>query len=217
MVSGGSVVTRLDNATFATDPDGRTVHILSSQGQLLEELPLVFQVNNQEFAVGQQISEDQRTLTLNPDITAVHQAGLTPVASPMEDQLALNQLSGDLGRNLGIGGFAGTVLGAAVGAAIGLGSCLVVGPACLAILPAAIAAFAGAGGVAGTLTGGGAALADAGWKYLLTIQSPPGQSPYAGQDGILDENGTGVPDANLRLPSGSADGFKSGSSSGSGG
>ncbi|MEU1953499.1 hypothetical protein [Nocardia rhamnosiphila] len=212
-VTGGSVVTQLTGATFAVGSDGRTVHILDPQGQLLTALPLTFQVNDQQFPIGQRISADGRTLTLDPDITAVHQARPAPVASPMENQLALNQLSGDLGRNLGVGGFAGTVIGAAVGAVLGLGSCLVLGPACLAT----IGAFAGAGGVAGLLIGGGAAVADAGWKYLLTIQAPPGQSPYAGQDGLLDENGTGVPDANLRLPSGSADGFKSGSSAGSGG
>ncbi|MGI5219092.1 hypothetical protein [Nocardia sp. CA-290969] len=216
-IADSSVVTQLNGATFAAGPDGRTVQILGARGEMLTELPLTFQVNNQQFRIGQQISADQRTLTLSPDVTGVHRAGLAPVASPMEDQLALNQLSGDLGRNLGVGGFAGTVIGAGIGAVIGLGSCLLVGPACLATAPAAIGAFAGAGGVAGLLIGGGAALADAGWKYLLTIQAPPGQSPYAGQDGLLDGNGTGVPDANLRLPSGSADGFKSGSSAGSGG
>ncbi|WP_228003181.1 hypothetical protein [Nocardia australiensis] len=216
-VSGNSVVTHLDSATFDLARDQRTVRIIDAHGQLLETLPLTFQVNDRPFTIGKQISDDQRTLMLTPDLAAVHRAGLEPVASPMEEQLALNQLSVDLGRQLGIGGLAGAVVGAAVGAVLGLGSCLVVGPACLATIPAAIAAFAAGGGVAGTLIGGGSALADSGWKYLLTLQAPPGRSPYAGQDGVLANDGTGVPDANLRLPSGSASGLKSGSSSGSGG
>ncbi|MFF7944292.1 hypothetical protein ACFZC5_31690 [Nocardia gamkensis] len=216
-VSGNSVVAQLDSAAFDLAHDRRTVRIVDTQGRQLGTLPLTFQVNDHPFTIGEQISDDRRTLTLTPDVAAVHRAGLEPVASPMEEQLALNQLAVELGRNPGIGGLAGAVVGAAVGAVIGLGSCLVVGPVCLATVPAAIAAFAAAGGVAGTLIGGGAALADSGWKYLLTLRAPPGQSPYAGQDGVLAEDGTGVPDANLRLPSGSASGLKSGSSSGSGG
>ncbi|MGW0248593.1 hypothetical protein ACWDYH_18360 [Nocardia goodfellowii] len=216
MVSGNSVVTYLEGATFDPDEDQRTVRIVDTHGRVLDSLPLTYQVNDHSFTINEQLSDDRRTLTLTPDLETVRRAGLEPVASPMENQLALNQLSADLLRNPGIGGLIGLAAGAAVGAALGLGSCLLVGPACLATVPAAIAAFAAAGGIAGTLIGGGTALADSGWKYLLTLQAAPGQSPYAGQDGMLAENGTGVPDANLRLPSGSANSLKTGSSSGSG-
>ncbi len=216
-VTDGVVMTELDGAGFGLATDERTVEIRDPHNRVLAVLPLTFQVNDRVFAISQHISHDRRTLLLDPDVESVRRAGLEPVASPVEDQLALNQLAGDLARNLGIGTFTGAVVGAAVGAVLGLGSCLIVGPACLATVPAAIAAFAGAGGVAGTLIAGGAAVVDAGWKYLLTLQSPPGQSPYAGQDGLLAENGTGVPDANLRLPSGSGSGLSSGSSGGSSG
>ncbi|WP_327149462.1 hypothetical protein [Nocardia sp. NBC_01329] len=216
-VSGDSVITHLDGATFDRAGDERTVRIVDAHGQLLASLPLTFRIDDRPFTISKQISDDQRTLTLSPDLPALRRAGLEPVASPMEEQLALNQLSIDLGRDVGLGGLAGAVVGAAVGAVLGLGSCLVVGLACVATVPAAIAAFAAGGGVAGTLIGGAAALADSGWKYLLTRQAPPGQSPYAGRDGVLAEDGTGVPDTNLRLPSGSASGLKTGSASGSGG
>ncbi|MFI7188804.1 hypothetical protein ACIBQ0_03635 [Nocardia nova] len=56
-------------------------------------------------------------------------------------------------------------------------ACLVVGPLCLASIRAAALAFAAVGEVAGTLIGGGVALADGLWKYLLTLQSPPGREP----------------------------------------
>lgn len=215
-IAAESVITTVDNAAFAVAPSGQAVTVTDAQNQVLTAFPLTFRIGEQSFSIGQQISADGRTLTLTPDVAAVRAQSPQLVASPMEEQLALNQLAGDLGRNMGIGGFAGTVVGAAIGAVIGLGSCLVVGPACLATAPAAIGAFAGVGGVVGTLVGGGAALADSGYKYIITLQAAPGTSPYAGQDGIIDENGTGVPDANLRLPSGSADGFKSGSAGGSG-
>jgi hypothetical protein len=92
-----------------------------------------------------------------------------------------------------------------------------VGPGCLATIPAAVLAFAGAGGVAGTVLVGGGALAAGLWNYLTVLQAPPGQSSYAGQGGMLDPNGTGAPDAQLQLPSGSANGLGAGSASGSGG
>ncbi|WP_280438459.1 hypothetical protein [Nocardia carnea] len=190
--------------------------VVDAHNQPLTTLPLTYWLNERPFAIKEQIAADGRTLTLTPDLPTTHTAAPHPVASPMEEQLALNELSTQLTRNAGLGGLAGAAVGAAIGAVLGLGSCLVVGPACLATAPAVIAAFAGAGGVVGTLVAGGAALSDAGWKYIVTLQAPPGQSPYAGQDGILDQDGTGVPDANLRLPSGSAGGMNSGSASGSG-
>ncbi|MQY20971.1 hypothetical protein [Nocardia macrotermitis] len=216
-ISGDSVVTRVVGATFALDNDRHEVRILDAQNKQLASLPLTFQVNDRPFKIAEQISGDARTLTLTPDVQAVRRAGFrpvasaVPVASPMEDQVALNHLSADLNLGIGVGGFGGALVGAAVGAVIGLGSCLVVGPVCLATAPAAIGAFAAAGGVAGTLVGGGAALAEAGWKYILTLQAAPGKSPYAGQDGLLDPNGTGVPDAQFRLPPGLGKSLMSGS------
>ncbi|WP_280438739.1 pyridoxamine 5'-phosphate oxidase family protein [Nocardia cyriacigeorgica] len=45
---------------------------------------------------------------------------------------------------------------------------------------------------------GAAAVAAAGWKYVLTVQPQPGQSPSDGEDGLLD-HGTGVSDASRRV------------------
>ncbi|MEV0354912.1 hypothetical protein AB0H71_02510 [Nocardia sp. NPDC050697] len=212
-----TLVTTLTGGQFTVVPDRDVVQVSDSVGVPIATLPLTFAVNDRIFPIAHAFSADGRELALTPDLDAVRSAALQPVASPVEEQLALNYLAGELGKNLGIGGFAGSVLGALVGLAVGLGSCLLVGPGCLATLPLALGAFAGAGGVVGTLVGGGAALADGLWKYVLTLQAAPGQSPYANQGGLLDPNGTGVPDSPLRLPSGSADGLEAGSSSGSGG
>ncbi|MFE3026089.1 hypothetical protein [Nocardia tengchongensis] len=201
-VVGDSVVALADHALFAPGVDENTVEVRSLDGQPILALPADFLLDGQHHPIHYRIMAAGHALTLTPD------TGLRPVASPMEDQLALNDFAADMSR-VPLGGIAGTLLGALVGVAIGLGSCLVVGPACLVTAPAAIGAFAGAGGVLGTLVAGGAALTDGLWKYLTTVQAAPGQSAYGGQGGVLDPNGTGVPDSVLRMPpmgSGSAGG-----------
>ncbi|MFF0453522.1 hypothetical protein [Nocardia africana] len=87
------------------------------------------------------IDDGGRTLTMTPDIAP------RPAASAMENQLALNDFATVMSRGPVIGTVVGTVLGALVGAAVGASTCLVVGPGCLATIPADVLAFAGAGGV----------------------------------------------------------------------
>ncbi|MET7771966.1 hypothetical protein [Nocardia sp. NPDC005366] len=207
-VVGGMVVAAVDAATVVSAPGDDALSIIDTTGAQLLRLPLHYTLDDQRFPIRYRISDDAHSVALAPG------RDTHPIASPMEHQLALNDLATDLTVGTLVGTVAGTVLGALVGAAIGLGSCLVVGPGCLATTPAAIAAFAAGGGVLGTVVVGGAGMADGLWKYLTTLNSAPGQSPYAGRDGILDPAGTGVPDANLRLPSGSAGGLKAGSSGG---
>ena len=84
-VAGSSVVAHLDSATFDPAPDRRTVRIIDGHGRLLEILPLTFRIEDRPFTIGEQISDDQHTLTLAPDLASVHRAGLEPVASPMEE------------------------------------------------------------------------------------------------------------------------------------
>ncbi|MEV0708164.1 hypothetical protein [Nocardia aurea] len=207
-VVDGMVVAAVDAATFVPAPDNETLDVVDPAGSRLLRLPLHYTLDDQRFPIRYRLSGDAHAVTLAPGLDA------RPIASPMEHQLALNDLATNLTVGTLVGTVAGAVLGALVGAAIGLGSCLVVGPGCLATTPAAIAAFAAGGGVLGTVAVGGAGMADGLWKYLTTLNSAPGQSQYAGRDGILDPSGTGVPDANLRLPSGSAGGLKAGSSGG---
>ncbi|MEU1209383.1 hypothetical protein [Nocardia sp. NPDC005825] len=197
-VTADSVVTTVDTGAFVLADDLRTVAVHDGAGREVASVPLAFELDGREFAVAQQISSDGRSLTLTPDPAA--RATAQPVASPLENQLALGELAGNLSTATLVGTVAGTVIGLLVGAVIGLGSCLVVGPACLATAPAALAAFAGAGGLAGTLLGGGGVITTGLWKYLSTLQAAPGESPYANKDGLLDPEGTGVPNAILRIP-----------------
>ncbi|MET8878398.1 hypothetical protein [Nocardia sp. NPDC004604] len=210
-VVGDSVLAVLDHALFTGTADGQGVEIHALDGQSVLSLPTGYLLDGVLHPMRYQVTDFGRALTLTPD------TGLKPVASPMEEQLAVNDFAANMAK-VPLGSIAGALLGAAVGAVIGLGSCLVVGPACVATAPAAIGAFAGAGGLLGTLVAGGAALADGVWRYISTVNAAPGESMYAHQGGVLDPNGTGVPDAVLRMPpmaSGSSAGG-SGSSSGSG-
>ncbi|MRH89389.1 hypothetical protein GFY24_18365 [Nocardia sp. SYP-A9097] len=193
-VVSDSVVTTLEHATFALDADGASVAINATDGQRLLDVPLAFLLDGQRRTIAQHISADGRTLILTPD------TGIRAVASPMEDQLAATDLASKMTIGPLLGGLGGAILGALVGAVIGLGSCLVVGPACLATAPAAIGAFAAGGSLLGTLVGGGSALVDGLWKYITTVQAAPGESAYAHENGVDPNNGTGAPDATLRLP-----------------
>lgn len=213
-VVGDSVVTTVDNARFALSEDRQLVVLHDSTDQAVEFLPVAYSIGGMVRPLAESISDDGSTLTLRPDMNRLESAPRT-VASPLEEQRALTELASSLTRGPLLGTAVGTVVGALVGAAIGAASCLVVGPACIATVPAAALAFAAAGGLAGTLVGGGVALTDGLWKYLSTVQSPPGQSPYADRDGVTTPDGVVIPDANLQLPSGSSSGIRSGSSSGS--
>ncbi|MEU6586908.1 hypothetical protein [Nocardia sp. NPDC046763] len=210
-VVDGTVVTTLDDATFTLSADQRSVLAHDSAGQLVLALPLAFDLDGVVHPIRQQILDAGRTLVLTPD------SGLHPIASPRENQLALTDFAGNMTKASLAATVGGFVIGALVGAVIGLGSCLIVGPGCLATVPAAILAFAGGGGLAATLTLGGAALAQGLWKYVTTLQAEPGQSEYADHDGLLDPDGTGVPDATLRIPPLSLKPLITGSASGSAG
>ncbi|MFE3262350.1 hypothetical protein ACFXPS_43965 [Nocardia sp. NPDC059091] len=209
-----SVVAMVDGGVFAWSGNGRTIEVQDASGVPLDSVPLAFSIGGEQRRVDARISDDGHKLTLTPGLGDLNAGDF--VASPLENQLALDDFASKMSTGPMIGMAIGAVLGAMIGGVVGLGSCLIVGPACVATVPAAIGAFAGAGGLAGTLTGGGIALADSLWRYAVTVQSAPGQSPYAHGDGLLDPDGTGVPDAHLRLPSGSSRGLSSGSSSASG-
>ncbi|MFE4462591.1 hypothetical protein ACFROC_35000, partial [Nocardia tengchongensis] len=143
-VVGDSVLAVLDHALFAATADGQGVEIRTLDGQPVLSLPTGFLMDGTSHPMRYRIMDSGRALTLTPDL------GLKPVASPMEEQLAVNDFAANMTK-IPLGSIAGAFLGAAVGAVIGLGSCLIVGPACLATAPAAIGTFAGAGGLLGTL------------------------------------------------------------------
>jgi hypothetical protein len=160
------------------------------------------------------VSSDGRALRLTPDPAGVRPL-TQPVASPLENQLATTEGVTKLGMALAVGPLVGAVAGAIVGVVVALASCAVLAVGCLLTGLPIIAVFAGAGGLVGTVVGGGAGAAYTAWNYLNTLHAAPGQSPYAKDD--FGTNGAGVPDSILRvpkLPTGSAAGSSSGSGKG---
>ncbi|MET8429822.1 hypothetical protein [Nocardia sp. NPDC004860] len=212
--AGDSVRAFLDGGAFAVAADGESIEVRDNAGLAIDAIPLTVFLGEERVPMTQHIDSENRTLTLTPDVSGVPAAALQPIGSPIENQLALTDLANNLSRGPLIGTAIGMAVGAVIGGVLGLSTCAVVGPACVATVPAAVLVFSGAGGLAGTLVGGGAGLIDGVRKYLITLQSAPGESPYA-HNGLVDPDGTGVPDAILRVPSGSSSGLRSGSSGGS--
>ncbi|MGW5112182.1 hypothetical protein [Nocardia sp. NPDC004123] len=207
-VSQGWAVTTIDAGRFQADQDGAAITVLDAAGQPAARIPLAFALDNRTYEIQPQISADGRTLSLLPDI-----AGAQPIASPLENQLALDDGQSKLGLAMALGPLAGAIGGAVIGVVVALVSCAVLTIGCLLTGLPIIGVFAGAGGLAGTILGGGAAAAYAVWNYLDTLSKAPGDSRYA-KDGE-GTNAAGVPDSHLRIPR-LATGSGGGSSSGSG-
>lgn len=179
----GSVTVELTHGTFAVDPAGASIAVRDNAGQVLDSIPLAYAVGDQRMPIHEQISADATAVTLVPETAGLHPDALTPVASPLENQLAMN----DLVNAVSIGTSVGTLIGTAVGATLGIGlgialagaSCAVLSVACVvAVLP--IVSLAGAaGGVAGLVLGGGPGVAIGVYRYVQTITSAPGTSEYA--------------------------------------
>jgi hypothetical protein len=209
-IVGDSVVVTTDTGDHFVRTRDHGIALVDSNGDTVTTIPVSIELNGRRFAVRGAISAGGRSVTFTPDPTASR--AVATIASPMEDQLALGQLATDLGNDTGAGLGIGTLVGVLIGAALGAGSCVVAGPTCVVITPAASAAFGAVGGFAGTLVGGAVALAGSGWTYLVTVQSPPGRSPYANQyRALLNSRGAGAPDATPRLPTGSSQGLTTGS------
>lgn len=96
---------------------------------------------------------------------------LTAVASPMEDQRAVQNFTTQLGAATAIGGFAGGVIGAGIGCVVGLPAG---GVGCI---PGAVTGF-GIGSVIGTIVVGGPTLAVAGADALQTLSAAPGTTRW---------------------------------------
>ncbi|MFE3105669.1 hypothetical protein ACFROC_34995 [Nocardia tengchongensis] len=188
-LSEGTVVVTLDHGSFAAAA-GDAVGIRDEAGAVLDSLPLIYTVDGQRLSIREQLSGDGRTLRLTPDAstldrTALHpvSGGLTSVASPLENQLAMN----DMINSVSIGTSVGSLIGTAVGAVIGIGvgftlagaSCLVLSLGCVIAVMPIVTMVGGVGGLAGLVIGGGPAAAYAVYQYVTALNAAPGQSIYA--------------------------------------
>ncbi|WP_280236137.1 hypothetical protein [Nocardia cyriacigeorgica] len=184
---GDAVAVTLDGGVFALSADQRSVAVRDAAGTVLDTVPLTAELDGAPVPIRQQISADARTLTLTPDLTDISRASVRPVASPVENQLAMNDLINAVSLSMSVGSLIGTAIGAVAGVGIGVAvagaSCLVLSLGCVvAVLP--IVTLAGAaGGIAGLVVAGGPTAAVAAYNYLTTLHAAPGTSVYAEQTG----------------------------------
>ncbi|MGS2809361.1 hypothetical protein [Nocardia sp. MW-W600-9] len=182
---GDAVVTTLEAGVFALTDDKQAVAIRDVAGQSLDTLPLAFTLDGQRLPIQQQITDDGHTLRLVPDLTGLDRAALKPVASPLENQLAMNDLINAVSLGTSIGSLVGTAIGAVAGVGVGIAlagaSCLVLSLGCVVTVLPIVSLVAAAGGLAGLILAGGPTAAAAAFDYWTTLRAEPGESKYAPQ------------------------------------
>ncbi|WP_433567146.1 hypothetical protein ACQP1O_19340 [Nocardia sp. CA-151230] len=180
--TGDSVTTTLDGGTFALSPDGASVLVRDVAGQVLDSLPSAVRVDGRQIGLTQQISGDGRSLVSTPDWEAVRHQEIKPVASPVENQLAMNDLINSVSIGTSIGTMVGTAIGAALGVGVGVAiagaSCLVISLGCVVAVLPIVTLVGGVGGLVGAIVGGGPTAAAAAFDYITVLRSAPGESKY---------------------------------------
>ncbi|QLY32909.1 ammonium transporter [Nocardia huaxiensis] len=188
-VVDGKVVTTLTHGTFVTATDQRTVEIRDEAGTTVLTMPLSFRQDGMEYPLPSRVRDAGRVLELTvvkdpatarpvaatprkavPVATAATApATAAPIASPAEDQKAIDSFRAKLGFATAVGGFIGSLLGGAVGL---LG--IIGGPTVIASVIAGVAF----GGAVGTLIAGGPTLVAAGLDLLSTLTAAPGTTKW---------------------------------------
>lgn len=182
-LSGNTVVVDLEHGTFVRAEEKNSVGIRDAAGTVLDTLPLSYTIDEQQLPIREQISADGRTLRLTPDLTAVDRSTLRPVASPLENQLAMNDLINTVSVSTSIGSLIGTAIGATLGIGVGFAlagaSCLVLSLGCVVAVLPIVSLAAGVGGIAGLVIAGAPSVAFALYQYVTTLNAAPGESIYA--------------------------------------
>ncbi|MEU2257661.1 hypothetical protein ABZ540_31295 [Nocardia xishanensis] len=181
--TGDSVTTTLDGGTFTQSPDGASVLIRDVAGQVLDALPSALRLDGHQIAIAQRISADGRSLVSTPDWEAVRREEIRPVAAPVENQLAMNDLVNSVSIGTSIGSLIGTAIGAVVGVGVGFAvagaSCLVLTLGCALVVLPVVTLVGGVGGLVGMVVGGGPTAAAALFDYVTVLRAAPGESKYA--------------------------------------
>ncbi|MGI5219091.1 hypothetical protein [Nocardia sp. CA-290969] len=180
-----SVVTTLDQGTFSLQHAGASVAVRNTAGEVVDTLPLTYSLDGQRLALRQEISDDGRTLTITPDTSGLNRAALRPVASPLENQLAMNDLINAVSISTSLGTLVGTAIGAIAGIGVGIvlsgAACVALSLGCIVAVLPIMSLTAGVGGIAGLIIAGGPTAAAAAFEYVTTLNAPPGTSKYAEQ------------------------------------
>ncbi|MET9026942.1 ammonium transporter [Nocardia sp. NPDC004168] len=165
---GDKIVTTLTAGTF--DVRGDAVDIKDTAGNVAVTLPLAFRQDGLEYPMPHLVRDAGRVLELTvvKDAVQAHPAA-TPVASPFENQRAMDAFLSQFGIATAVGGFIGTVIGALVGLTGLIGGPIGIGT---------VVAGAGIGGIIGTIVVGGPALIIAGIDLISTLAAQPGTTKW---------------------------------------
>lgn len=163
-------------APIAEAEKTEVLEIKDKAGDLIAAMPLEFTVNGVEIPVASEVKKDGTVVEITPTKpegldpgTTVLQPVAKPIASPSENQRAVNEFSSNFGIATAIGGFVGTAVGAVIG-------CVVTLPA--GCIPGLITG-AGVGGILGTIAVGGPTLVAAGIELINALQAPDGTTKWA--------------------------------------
>lgn len=180
------------------DVKQQVIDIKDQAGNVALQMPIDFSIAGVQIPIKPVLEEDGTVLKLTPEVpkdvdltkpvaaapvaavddTTVDQKSpikadkpvlAQDIASPIEDQRAMNDFSTKLGLATGIGGLVGTAIGAAIG-------CVVTLP--VGCVPGLLTG-AGVGGIVGTVAVGGPALIAAGVELVNTMQAADGTTKWS--------------------------------------
>lgn len=171
-----TVVTKLTGGIFAVSSDGKNIQVQDGSGSTVVEFPSSFNLNGKTYPMTPILKDSAKVLELTPVVDESKAVPLlNPVASPIENQRAMETFATQFGIATAIGGFVGTAVGAVAGFLIG---CAIGVPfAVFGCLPFGVTG-AGIGALIGTIAVGGPALAIAGFDLISTLTAPPGTTKW---------------------------------------
>lgn len=154
----------------------KVLEIKDKAGDLVASMPLEFTVNGVDVPVASEVKKDGTVVEITPTKpegldtgTTVLQPVVKPIASPAENQDAMNEFSSNFSVATAIGGFVGTAVGAVIG-------CVITLP--VGCIPGLLTG-AGVGGILGSIAVGGPTLVAAGIELINTLQAPDGTTKWA--------------------------------------
>lgn len=181
-IVNGQVAATLEGGTFTVANDRPVVEVRDSAGHVIDIVPLQVSVDGHRVTLAQEISPEGTHLQLIPQIAPFDPA-LTAVASPVENQLAMNDLLNAVSIGTSIGSLVGMAIGGILGVAVGFilagASCVVLTLGCVVTVLPTIGVAGAIGGLAGAVLAGGPTAAAALYEYVTTLNTAPGQSKYA--------------------------------------
>ncbi|MEV4155616.1 hypothetical protein AB0J48_21575 [Nocardia salmonicida] len=181
-VVDGRVLTTLDGGAFTLTADRDVIEVRDSVGQVIDHVPLQVRLDGHPVALEHEISPDGRQLRLSPQTAGIDRTVLTPIASPVENQLAMNDLINAVSIGTSIGSLVGTAIGATVGIGVGFvlagAACVVISLGCVVTVLPIVGLTGAIGGLAGAVLAGGPTAAVALYEYVTTLNAAPGQSKY---------------------------------------